>query len=34
MLLIFASSVTYAHSGRTNKKGCHKEKSTQTRHCH
>ncbi|WP_407926494.1 YHYH domain-containing protein [Entomomonas asaccharolytica] len=23
-----------AHSGRTDKNGCHRDKSTNTRHCH
>ncbi|MDR2945179.1 MAG: YHYH domain-containing protein [Candidatus Adiutrix sp.] len=26
--------VSLAHSGRTDKEGCHIDKSTGTRHCH
>ncbi len=32
-LLIGAVSIE-AHSGRTDKSGCHKQKSTGTYHCH
>ena len=28
------SPLAYAHGGRTDKKGCHRDKSTGTRHCH
>lgn len=33
-LAFIASSVSYAHSGRTNKEGCHNETKTKTYHCH
>lgn len=33
--IILASSATaFAHSGGTDRYGCHKDNSTGTRHCH
>lgn len=36
LIAMFAltSAVAYAHSGRTDKDGCHKDSKTGTRHCH
>ena len=34
VLFMLASSVSYAHSGRTDKNGCHMDRKTGTRHCH
>lgn len=28
------SITAYAHGGRTDKNGCHKDKKSGTRHCH
>lgn len=32
--LAAASLSAYAHGGRTDKNGCHKDRATGTRHCH
>lgn len=32
--LPLAATTADAHSGRTDKNGCHKEKATGKRHCH
>lgn len=35
LILLTAFSLTaFAHSGGTDKHGCHKSKATNTRHCH
>lgn len=31
---VLASSFSYAHSGRTDKNGCHTDRKTGIRHCH
>lgn len=31
---LFSVSTTFAHSGGTDKNGCHRESATGTRHCH
>lgn len=31
---LLASSFSMAHSGRTDRNGCHKDTKTGTRHCH
>ncbi|MFD1261700.1 YHYH domain-containing protein [Entomomonas asaccharolytica] len=31
---LLISNLGMAHSGRTDKNGCHRDKSTNTRHCH
>lgn len=31
---LLASNFSVAHSGRTDKNGCHRDKKTGTRHCH
>lgn len=33
-LLLLASTLAFAHSGGTDKQGCHVDHSTGTRHCH
>lgn len=33
-LLLAAAKPAQAHPGRTDRKGCHKERSTGKRHCH
>lgn len=32
--LSFVAEDVFAHSGRTDKNGCHMDKKTGTRHCH
>lgn len=34
VLFTIGSSVVYAHSGRTDKNGCHHDRKTGTYHCH
>lgn len=34
VLLAIGSSFAYAHSGRTDKNGCHHDRKTGTHHCH
>jgi hypothetical protein len=34
LLLMAVPGLVMAHSGRTDKNGCHKDKTTGTRHCH
>lgn len=33
-LIALLTSSAYAHSGGTDKNGCHRERATGTRHCH
>ena len=33
-LTFLVASLSYAHSGRTNKEGCHNDYKTKTYHCH
>ena len=33
-LLLAGASTAYAHGGRTNAQGCHKDSKTGTSHCH
>lgn len=33
-LAFIVSSISYAHSGRTNKDGCHNDTKAKTYHCH
>ncbi|MBE9489646.1 MAG: YHYH domain-containing protein [Bacteroidetes bacterium] len=33
-LTFIISSLSYAHSGRTNKDGCHNDRKAGTYHCH
>jgi hypothetical protein len=33
-VVLLGNAIVMAHPGRTDKKGCHKEKQTKTRHCH
>jgi hypothetical protein len=34
LILTFSCLVSNAHSGRTNKQGCHHDKKAGTYHCH
>ena len=34
LILTMITTSLYAHSGRTDKTGCHNETKTGTRHCH
>lgn len=34
LILLASSSVTLAHSGGTDRQGCHTDSSTGIRHCH
>ena len=34
IIALLASNFTFAHSGRTDGKGCHMNKKTGVRHCH
>lgn len=34
LTMLFLVSGTFAHSGGTDKNGCHRESATGTRHCH
>ncbi len=34
VMLAIGSSFAYAHSGRTDKNGCHHDRKTGTYHCH
>ncbi|WP_370654041.1 YHYH domain-containing protein [Methylophaga sp.] len=34
VLMTFGASLSYAHSGRTDKNGCHKDTKAGTYHCH
>ena len=34
LALTFSIGAAYAHSGRTDKNGCHNDRKTDTRHCH
>lgn len=34
LVAVFISSTVLAHSGRTDKDGCHNEKKTGGHHCH
>jgi hypothetical protein len=34
VVLTVAFSFAYAHSGRTNKDGCHNDRKNDTYHCH
>ena len=33
-LAFIASSISFAHSGRTNKEGCHNDYKNDSYHCH
>jgi hypothetical protein len=34
IIAVFIQNVTFAHSGRTNKSGCHTNHKTGDYHCH
>ena len=34
LLMTLSSSLSYAHSGRTDKNGCHRDTKAGTTHCH
>lgn len=34
LFFLTTTTISSAHPGRTDSKGCHKDKKTQTRHCH
>jgi len=34
LMTVFATSIAFAHSGRTDSTGCHTDHRTGIRHCH
>jgi hypothetical protein len=34
ILITISSTMAYAHSGRTNQDGCHRDRKAGTYHCH